>query len=117
MYGFYELGLWLVYERKSGKLIGRAGIELREIDNKVEIELGYMIADSYQRQGIAYEVCSAIIDYIWTTTEYESIHCLMEKDNVPSIGLARKLGFEYQREIIQAYKGHKTPLFLYRICK
>ena len=27
MYGFFEYGLWLVFEKKSGELIGRAGIE------------------------------------------------------------------------------------------
>lgn len=43
MYGFFEYGLWLVFEKKSGELIGRAGIENREIDGVTCREIGYLI--------------------------------------------------------------------------
>ena len=32
MYGFFGYGLWLVFEKKTGELVGRAGIENRSID-------------------------------------------------------------------------------------
>ena len=49
MYGFYEYGMWLVFSRETGKLIGRAGLE--------HDELGYMIAPELWNQGYATEVC------------------------------------------------------------
>lgn len=55
MYGFYEYGMWLVFSRETGKLIGRAGLE--------HDELGYMIAPELWNQGYATEVCRFIIDY------------------------------------------------------
>lgn len=44
MYGFYGYGMWIVFDRESGKLIGRAGLEHREIEttkpqNTHEIEI------------------------------------------------------------------------------
>lgn len=43
MYGMYGFGMWLVKDRDTDKLIGRAGLELRLIDGVEEMELGYII--------------------------------------------------------------------------
>ena len=42
MYRFYGYGMWLVFEKKTGTLIGRAGVEHREELNG-DMELGYAI--------------------------------------------------------------------------
>mgnify|MGYP001447504673 FL=1 len=63
MYGFFEYGLWLVFEKKSGELIGRAGIENREIDGVTCCEIGYLIRRDMQHKGYAYEACQAILEY------------------------------------------------------
>lgn len=39
MYGFYGYGLWLVFEKETDELIGRAGIEIRNIDGADKNEL------------------------------------------------------------------------------
>ena len=62
MYRFYGYGMWLVFEKKTGTLIGRAGVEHREELNG-DMELGYAIRTSFQHQGYAYEVCQAIMQY------------------------------------------------------
>ena len=62
MYRFYGYGIWLVFEKKTGTLIGRAGVEHREELNG-DMELGYAIRTSFQHQGYAYEVCQAIMQY------------------------------------------------------
>lgn len=49
MYRFYGYGMWIVCDKQTGHLIGRAGIEHREeLDG--ELELGYAIAVPYQNQ-------------------------------------------------------------------
>ena len=85
MYGFYEYGMWLVFSRKTGKLIGRAGLE--------HDELGYMIAPEFQNQGYATEVCRFIIDYARKNTEFEELYCRIDERNTASVRLAKKLGF------------------------
>lgn len=100
MYRFYGYGMWLVFEKKTGTLIGRAGVEHREELNG-DMELGYAIRTSFQHQGYAYEVCQAIMQYAGEELQAHLLHCLIEKGNVISEKLAVKLGFSYHgdREI------------------
>lgn len=101
MYDFYGYGMWVVRERGTDRLIGRAGLEHREIDGTWELELGYAIARPFQRQGYAREVCAAIIEYAWERLEYERLNCLIEPENLVSIGLVEQLGFRSMGRICQ----------------
>ena len=85
MYGFYEYGMWLVFSKETGKLIGRAGLE--------HDELGYMIAPEFWNMGYATEVCRFIIDYARRNTDFEELYCRIDERNVASVRLAKKLGF------------------------
>lgn len=85
MYGFYEYGMWLVFSKETGKLIGRAGLE--------HDELGYMIAPELWNRGYATEVCRFIIDYARENTDFEELYCRIDERNEASVRLAKKLGF------------------------
>lgn len=98
MYRLYGYGMWVVIEKKTGKLIGRVGIENREACDG-EPELGYMIDVSYQKNGYATEVCLAVIDYAWDFLEFDKLNCLIQKGNTASECLAEKLGFTFQEEM------------------
>lgn len=43
MYYYYGYGMWVVQDRQSGKLLGRAGIERRQTQTGTVMELGYLI--------------------------------------------------------------------------
>lgn len=94
MYRFYGYGMWLVFEKKTGTLIGRAGVEHRE-ELSGDMELGYAIRTSFQHQGYAYEVCQAIMQYAGEELQVHLLHCLIQKGNALSEKLAIKLGFLY----------------------
>lgn len=93
MYGFYQYGLWLVYEKSTQKLIGRVGIENREIDGILRQELGYVIGKNYQHKGYAYEAAKAVLKYAKEELFLDEMFICVQKDNIPSIALAKKLGF------------------------
>ena len=88
VYDIYGVGMWLVIEKGSGKLIGRCGVEVREGG----WELGYVIASDYQRRGFATEVTTAILDYA-KARGGKDFYCRINPKNAPSVALARKLGF------------------------
>ena len=105
MYGYYEYGMWLVFSKETGELIGRAGLENRDYCDEQEtqgvpgtyhseMELGYIIAPEYQRQGYATEVCQAILEYAWENLCPDRINCLIDEENYPSRRLVEKLGFQ-----------------------
>ena len=103
MYGFYEYGMWLVFSKETGKLIGRAGLE--------HDELGYMIAPELQNLGYATEVCRFIIDYARENTDFEELYCRIDERNEASVRLAKKLGFTNSGQVdedIHAYIYRKN---------
>lgn len=95
MYRFYGYGMWIVCEKETGKLIGRAGVENRE-ELGGELELGYAIGTPFWRRGYATEVCRAILSYVREELECDRINCLIEEGNTVSERLAEKLGFAFQ---------------------
>lgn len=62
VYPFYELALWGVYERESGKLIGRVGFSLPEDDSNC-YWLGYLIDVPYRNRGYAKECIPAVLHF------------------------------------------------------
>ncbi len=94
MYHYFGYGMWIIRERKTGKLIGRAGIEHHEgHDGEVLMELGYIIGRQYQNQGYAAEVCRAVIEYAEDELEIDRLYCFIHPENAGSIHVAQKLGF------------------------
>lgn len=95
MYRFYGYGMWLVFSKETGELLGRAGLEHREYNGETELELGYLIGTKYQGQGYATEACDAILRIAKEITDFPRINCLIDAKNVSSIRLAEKLGFSH----------------------
>ena len=90
-YGIYDFGMWIIEDRQSGEVIGRAGLDLRP--DREDAELGYMIRRDRHRQGIAYEVCTAILTYVREELGFEKLFARTQKENLASVGLLKKLGF------------------------
>lgn len=121
VYGYYEYGTWVIIEKSTGTIIGRAGLEnyansqkdtgqesnqkkenpensLSEKDGQEcgekQVELGYLIGDAYQRCGFAYEVCSAILQYAKEQLGIPVVWTRIDRENKASIKLSEKLGFQ-----------------------
>lgn len=92
-YPFYGYGMWTVEDKKTGKVIGRAGLEEREIDGVEYTEIGYMLHHLYRRNGIGFEICQGILEYAKNTLYIEEIHAYTNKENTESRKLLQKLGF------------------------
>ncbi len=111
MYYFYGYGLWVIIDKQTGQLIGRAGLSHREVDGVTEAELGYCIRHDYQKQGIAYEVCNNIIQLAQNQFEITHLNIFTRPENTASIRLAEKLGFEYT----QTYRCNRTDYARYEL--
>ncbi len=93
MYYYYGYGMWIVRDRETDALIGRAGIELRETEDGALQELGYVIGRKYQNKGYATEVCQSIMEYASQELEIRQLHVFIHPENLASIRVAQKLGF------------------------
>lgn len=98
MYRYFGYGMWLVFSKETGKLIGRAGLEHREYHEEIELELGYIIGTKYQGQGLATEICEAILEYAKENVGFDRINTLIEDGNIASEKLTKKLGFVHAED-------------------
>lgn len=114
MYRFYGYGMWLIRDRFTDELIGRAGYHLLELNGESFLEMGYAVAPNYQRKGYATEVCRAMIAYAKEAgLGYSKVHCFVQKENRVSLGLLEKLGFVFWRE--QARDGKEMLVYVYEL--
>lgn len=112
MYRFFGYGMWLVFEKETGKLVGRAGVEHRE-ELEGEPELGYAIGTPWQGKGYATEVCRGILQYAREELGFEEICSLVEPENIVSIHLLEKLDFFHAEDLTidgVNYKKYKKLL-------
>lgn len=103
MYGFYGYGMWLLWDKKTGELVGRAGLEHRDYapesdEPQWELEMGYAIRPSRQREGLATEACTAIYAFSKENLEYDRVNCLIAKENSASIAFIKEMGFTFLEE-------------------
>lgn len=88
-YGFYGFGMWGLFNKKDGTMIGAAGIDSDGC-------LGYAVSAPYRRQGFAFEACSFILKYAAEELGFDRIDVKISASNTASAALARKLGLEPQ---------------------
>lgn len=109
VYGFYGYGMWTVLAKEDNTVIGRAGLSWRE---GYDIpELGFVIAKPYQRQGYAYEVCKAILEYGETELGFTYFQTFLMTENDISEKLCRKLGFRYLEDIESEGKAYRRMIY------
>ena len=113
MYGLYQCGMWVVLEKKSGRIIGRAGFGIADYLPEAELDLGYLIDTPYRRQGYGEEACRAALDYGRDWLELQRISAYVEKKNQASVHLLEKLGFQRQREFLYRVSGRKKQMYRY----
>lgn len=111
MYGYYGYGMWLVFDRFTDKMIGRAGLNNQEIEGEIILEMGYLIRNEYQNQGYATEVCKAILDYAAEALEFPCVYCLVDSENEKSICFLHKMKFEAAGEVF--LQGKKMKRYVY----
>lgn len=91
VYGFYGYGMWIIENKETGQVIGRAGLEYKEgFDG---LELGFMLGVDYQHKGYAYEACSAVLRYGISELGQNRYYALTDEQNAASVSLCRRLGF------------------------
>jgi RimJ/RimL family protein N-acetyltransferase len=98
-------GLWLIVDRKSGEPRGEAGLVPQQIDGVPEQEIAYIIDRRFWRRGLATEAASAIRDWAFARG-YDRVISLIREANVPSQGVAKKIGMTLWKRAMFANLEH-----------
>ncbi|MGB8450981.1 MAG: GNAT family N-acetyltransferase [Anaerocolumna sp.] len=111
VYNFYGYGLWGVFSKETGDLIGRCGIQNNIINGKEEIELGYVLDVNHWGYGYAIECIKAILTYAFQELHMERIVALIHPLNTRSVRVAERVNMKKE----QVIKKDGNELLLYII--
>ena len=109
VYNFYGYGLWGVFSKTSGGLIGRCGIENHVVDGQDEIMLSYLLDSNHWGYGYALECCRAVFQYAYHALDIDYIVAVIDKENVRSLHTAKNLGMKPEKDLI--YKNRDAVLY------
>jgi len=111
-----ELGLWATVHKEMGKFIGRCGLLPWEIDEKLEIEIAYLLDKSFWHQGLATEAAQGILSYGFEKLNLPRLICLIDPENLASQRVAERIGMSLERKV-DGIAGDNFPTLIYSINK
>jgi ribosomal-protein-alanine N-acetyltransferase len=105
-------GLFTTVRKEDEEVIGRVGLLVWNTDTwepttraeaadvPSEVEVGYTLGRPYWGQGFATEAAGAVRDYALQALGANRLIALIIHGNTASENVARKLGLEYERDIM-----------------
>ena len=104
MWSLAGMGPWAVELKSDGRMVGHCGFFQFERDMTPSVigepEMGWIFDRSVHGQGIAYEACSAALDWAERELGAESYPAIIDLENVASMRLAERLGFVRQGDAV-----------------
>lgn len=95
MYENHGYGPFRVAIRENDQALGTCGLFRRE--GVEDPDIGWGILPEYCGKGFAYEAACAVRDFGFKEVGLTRLVAFISAENVPSIGLAKKLGLRYER--------------------
>ena len=90
-----------IVRRDTGELVGDCGIHARA-DERRQVELGITLAPSSQRQGMAFEAFSALLEFLFTQTETHRVFCSVDPRNRSCLKLLQKVGMRREAHMVES---------------
>jgi [ribosomal protein S5]-alanine N-acetyltransferase len=103
-----ELGLWATIHKPTGQFIGRCGLLPWTIDGVDEVEIAYLIAKPWQRQGLGAEAARALVRYGFETLGLKRLIALVDPAHEASIRTAEKAGLQFWK--VRELSGAKITI-------
>ena len=111
-YAEHGHGVWLVLDRHAGHPVGRCGLTIQLVDGVPEPEIGYSMHRPFWRRGYATEAALGVRRWAFEVKGLERVISLVRPENLPSQGVARKLGMTPERET--EFFGYRHIVFACR---
>ena len=90
-------GIWGVFERRGGQLVGHCGLNwLEQFD---EVEVLYALARHAWGRGLATEAAHAALDFGFGPAGLARVIGLVHPDNLASRRVLEKLGLSYRHDV------------------
>jgi RimJ/RimL family protein N-acetyltransferase len=102
------VGMFVVEEKSSGQFVGRVGPFFPP--SWPGFEVGWGLANGFRGKGYATEAARASINWSFATFELDRIIHSIDRENVPSQAVARRLGATIEGETVLL--GHPADIWV-----
>jgi [ribosomal protein S5]-alanine N-acetyltransferase len=99
-----DFGIFSVWLKDASTYIGLARMKL---DEDGSVEIGYNLLEDYWGKGYGFEIAKTLMDFLILKTEKRNIYALIEPENIGSVKIVEKLGFQKTNE----KSGEKTSVY------
>ena len=114
---FGSVGAWFQLAIKKGEAAPLAGDLAVHFLDEQQVEIGFTVAPSFQRTGIACEAMLGLIDHVFSVMNKHRVIAVTDIRNVASCGLLEKLGFRKEAHHVDNifFKGSWGSEYVYAI--
>lgn len=93
IYSFYDYGIWGIFDKVDGGLIGLISLDLLNDTGEARYETGFFIRKERLGKGFAKEALEMVINYAKNELSASKVIAVTDCDNKPAISLLEKCGF------------------------
>lgn len=108
-YKEYGFGLWGVFTKKTGEMIGQCGITMQAYKEVQVPEIGYLFAYKYWHNGYATEAATACREYGFYKLHFDALYSIIRDTNIASQKVAFRNGMKLVDTIVIHYRGVDMP--------
>jgi RimJ/RimL family protein N-acetyltransferase len=108
-YAANGFGLWLVESRQSGEPLGISGLLKRPV--LADVDLGFAFLPAACGQNFAFESAAVVLEFARQALGLARVVAITKPDNLRSIHLLEKLGFDFERMILMPGDDADVRLF------
>jgi len=108
-----KYGHHALIDKQTNKFIGQCGLLTQEIEDKIEIEIGYHIIPEFWGKGYATEAARKFRDFAFEKDLSDSLISIIDIRNISSQKVAEKNGMRRSKQL----KYYDLDVFVYRIGK
>lgn len=99
--------LWWIYlavQIDQNILLGSCGYRGKP-DFTGSVEIGYQVSEKFRKQGYAYEMAKALINYAFAHNTVKKVIAHTSPDENPAVKILRRCGFEFAGEHLDPEDG------------
>lgn len=90
-------GIWAI-ELADGTFVGECGLIWQTVEGTRDVEIGWHVLPEHWRKGYASEAAAAARDHAFEGIGLERVISIIRPINIPSRGVAEKIGMTVERE-------------------
>ena len=98
-YSYFDCGMWGMFLKSTGTLIGSCGIRYSSVEGEQVLELGYFVSSKFCGKGYAFEAAESAVKTAFEKLDAKSVCARVRKDNERSVSLLKHLGFSFVKHL------------------